>query len=186
MQVVLVAGWSQAGKDTIGGFLSANHGFKRYAFADAVKDAAAKRYGFDRALADTQTGKESVVEPKNFLMPAGRTVRQWVEYHAEERKRVEGADCWAASLAAALLGRSIRPSKVVITDWRFPEELVALQRLLPADTAFFPVRAVRTGQRVSPVASMTEYALSGFPMPQFDALAGQAALLQYLGLSGAA
>jgi hypothetical protein len=186
MQVVLLAGWSNAGKDTLGNYLVANHGFKRYAFADAVKDAAAKRYGFDRALADTHAGKETMVEPKNFLMPAGRTVRQWVTYHAEERKRVEGADCWAASLATTLLSRSIPPSKVVVTDWRFPEELVALQRLLPADTAFFPVRVVRPGQRVSPVASMTEYALSGFPMPQFEATASPAPLLQYLGLPGGA
>jgi hypothetical protein len=185
LHIVLLSGWSGSGKDTIGKLLTTQKGFRRYAFADPVKDQAAKRYGFGRALADTPEGKATVVQPTNFLMPGGRTVRDWVIYHGEERKRIDGAGVWAAAIAARIQADRLEaggsaPYRVVITDWRFPEELVELQRRL-AGAEFWPVRLVRAEQRVSPVGSMTEYSLSGFPMRHFDALADQAALLTYIG-----
>jgi hypothetical protein len=186
LHIVLLSGWSGSGKDTIGRLLTTHKGFKRYAFADPVKDQAAKRYGFERGLADTPEGKETAVPAQNFLMPAGRTVRDWVIHHGEERKRIDGAGVWAAAIAARIQADRLEaggsaPFRAVITDWRFPEELVELQRRLPG-AEFWPVRLVRGGQRVSPVGSMTEYSLSGFPMPGFDALADEKKLFAYLGL----
>jgi hypothetical protein len=175
MKIVLLSGWSQAGKDTLGSILVAEHGFKRFAFADAAKDVAAKQYGFDRALADTQEGKQTVVAPRNFFMPAGRTVRDWVIYVAEEGKKIHGGGVWADAIAdrikgaAAAAAPSFQQKHYVITDWRFPEELVALQKAFP-EAEFYPVRLIRPGQRVSPVGSITEYALSGFPMPSYNVM----------------
>ena len=186
MKLILLSGWSQAGKDTVGARLVADHGFQRFAFADPVKDVAAQQYGFDRALADTQEGKGVVVPPRNFFMPAGRTVREWVIHVGEERKRVHGPGCWAREVAERIKATASFDKRFVITDWRFPEELVALQQALPAGTEFYPVRLVRPGQRVSPVGSMTEYALCGFPMPSYNAHdeADMTAFLQYCGVTG--
>lgn len=186
MKVVLLSGWSQSGKDTVGTRLMLEHGFHRFAFADPVKDVAAQQYGFDRTLADSQEGKASVVAPRNFFMPAGRTVREWVIHVGEERKRVHGGGCWAREIAGRLKATASFDKRFVLTDWRFPEELVALQQALPATTEFYPVRLVRPGQRVSPVGSMTEYALSGFPMPSYDSMNDDdmASLLRYCGVTG--
>ena len=170
MKLILLSGWSQSGKDTVGARLVAEHGFQRFAFADPVKDVAAQQYGFDRALADTQDGKGILVPPRNFFMPGGRTVREWVIHVGEERKKVHGAGCWAREIAERIKTTASFDKRFVITDWRFPEELVALQQALPTDTEFYPVRLVRSSQRVSPVGSMTEYALCGFPMPSYNAM----------------
>ena len=181
MKIVLLSGWSQTGKDTVGTRLCTEHGFQRFAFADPVKDSAAISYGFQRAAADTQEGKASIVPARNFLMPSGRSVRDWIIYHGEERKRVEGADVWAKEIAARISAASSFEKRFVITDWRFPEELVALQRAFPS-ADFYPVRLVRQGQRVSPVGSMTEYSLCGFPMPSFESESEFTALLKYVSL----
>lgn len=181
MKIVLLAGWSKTGKDTVGARLVAEHGFQRFAFADPVKDGAAARYGFDRALADTQEGKDTIVPSQNILMPSGCTVREWVIYHGEQRKRVDGAEVWAQEIAIRIKRATGFEKRFVITDWRFPEELVALQRAFPS-AEFYPVRLVRPGQRVSPVGSMTEYSLSGFPMPSFNSEAEFPELLRYLEL----
>lgn len=170
MKIVLLSGWSGAGKDTVGARLVAEHEFKRYAFADPVKDVAAALYGFDRRLADTQEGKATVVPQRNWLMPAGRTVREWVIQVGEDRKKVHGGGIWAQKIAAQILDAPSFRGRYVLTDWRFPEELVALQEALPQGAEFYPVRLVRPGQRVSPVGSITEYSLSGFPMPTFNAM----------------
>ncbi len=170
MKIILLSGWSQSGKDTLGARLVAEHECKRFAFADPVKDVAASLYGFDRKLADTQEGKVTVVPQRNWLMPAGRTVREWVIQVGEDRKKVHGAGVWAEKIADQILAAPSFRGRYVITDWRFPEELVALQARLPAAAEFYPVRLVRPGQRVSPVGSATEYALSGFPMPAYNAV----------------
>lgn len=186
MKIVLLTGWSQSGKDTLGSRLVAEHEFKRFAFADPVKDAAAALYGFDRRLADTQEGKATPVPPRNWLMPAGRTVREWVIQVGEERKKADGAGIWAEQIAERIMSAPSFRGRYVVTDWRFPEELVTLQRVLPRTAEFYPVRLVRPGQRVSPVGSMTEYALSGFPMPSVNACAAEEgdweALKAYVGL----
>ncbi len=187
MKIVLLSGWSQSGKDTVGSRLVAEHEFKRHAFADPVKDVAAALYGFDRRLADTQEGKATVVPQRNWLMPAGRTVREWVIQVGEDRKKVHGGGVWAKKIAEQILAAPTFRGRYVLTDWRFPEELVALQEALPRTAEFYPVRLVRPGQRVSPVGSATEYALSGFPMPAYNAMdeADIASLLSYCGLTGA-
>ncbi len=182
MKVVLLSGWSQSGKDTVGARLVADHEFQRFAFADPVKDVAASLYGFDRKLADTQEGKATVVPQRNWIMPAGRTVRDWVIQVGEDRKKVHGGGTWAEKIADRILATHSFRRRYVITDWRFPEELATLQARLPPTAEFYPVRLVRPGQRVSPIASTTEYALSGFPMPSYNAVdeADWTALKTYL------
>jgi hypothetical protein len=138
--------------------MSSDPPFKRYAFADAVKDAAAQYFGFPRMLADTEEGKRSELN--------GRTIREWIIYYGEREKNLDGKDVWAKKVAQQILADSA--TNFVITDWRFVEELVALQKELHEVAELYPMRVVNEGQTVSPVASITEYSLLGFPMPQVN------------------
>jgi molybdopterin-guanine dinucleotide biosynthesis protein len=61
MKIILITGWSESGKDTIGEYLTTNHDYVRFAFADEIKYVASQLYGFPRALADTQEGKRTLV-----------------------------------------------------------------------------------------------------------------------------
>jgi hypothetical protein len=185
-KILLLAGWSSAGKDTLGRRLVAGHGFTRFAFADAVKDKAAEIYRFDRGLADTEEGKRSLVPGSDHM-----NIRDALIRFGENEKVAHGKGIWSTRLAEAIAASEA--SRIVVTDWRFPEELVELQRLLGSAGSpltsfspaydFYPLRVTRAGQRVSPVASITEYALSGFPMPTCsDATGGLKDVLEYLGL----
>ncbi len=46
MTVILLSGWSTAGKDTVGSILIRNLNATRMAFADVLKEMVAKEYGF--------------------------------------------------------------------------------------------------------------------------------------------
>lgn len=204
-KILLLTGWSSAGKDTLGQRLVADYrfssvafadggwfgegkgglernlvpeqSFTRFAFADAVKDKAAEIYRFDRRLADTEEGKRQTLP----YIAAGFTVRDALIRYGENEKVAHGKGIWATRLAQAIA--SSTAEYIVVTDWRFPEELVELQRILVNEAEIFPLRVTRPGQRISPVASLTEYALSGFPMPVCsDALGPLEEVLYYLGV----
>lgn len=155
-QIVLLAGWAGSGKDLFGAYLTKNRGYKRYAFADPVKDLVAPAYGLDRASLDTAEGKAATHGP------TGQTVRDLLISYAEE-SRAADPTCWASAIAARILAD--KPPRVVVTDWRHLEEFFALQRAVPAATFYF-LRCTRYGERYSSVPDATEYGLLGFP---FDA-----------------
>lgn len=58
MIVLGISGWKKSGKDTAADFLINNNGFKRIAFADPLKDQAAKTYGIDISCMYDQDKKE--------------------------------------------------------------------------------------------------------------------------------
>ena len=56
-----IAGFARTGKDTIGNYMAGIHNFRKYAFADPIKEAASKMFGvhlndfYDNALSDRET-----------------------------------------------------------------------------------------------------------------------------------
>jgi hypothetical protein len=167
--VVLLSGWSGAGKDTLGALLVANHGFTRFAFADSLKQATADRLGLDVALMHT-------VEGKATPLPDGRTVRQALIDTGTAMRR-EAPMCFVAKVAADIFASKV--PLAVVTDWRLPDEAVGLYSLLQQaasddadrylstpviyDYCFLKVRVNREGQTCSPVADFaTENLLNNF------------------------
>lgn len=61
MKVIAISGWKRSGKDTIAGQLIQEHGFKRVAFADPLKDSVAKEYGIPREHCDDPAFKEAPI-----------------------------------------------------------------------------------------------------------------------------
>jgi hypothetical protein len=150
--ILLLAGWSGAGKDTVADFLVANHGFQKTAFANPLKDEVAKNLSIDRALCDTQEGKRTLVE--------GKPVRQHLIDYGEKVRRIQGMGYWASTLCEN--SPVFDGPKVVISDWRNLFELFEVQKRCPEAT-IVPILVSRSSQLVSPVPDATEYALMGFP-----------------------
>lgn len=110
MKLVMLSGWLKSGKDAVGEHLVRRHGFVRLAFADALKDEVASLHGIRRDLMDTQEGKD--------------VVRDIIIAHGTAR-RAQDPHYWIDAVA-----RKIRHGgwpRVVVTDWRFPNEHDALR-----------------------------------------------------------
>lgn len=61
MKVIAISGWKRSGKDTIAEQLIKEHGFKRVAFADPLKDSVAQEYGIPRSHCDDPAFKEAPI-----------------------------------------------------------------------------------------------------------------------------
>lgn len=61
MKVIAISGYKRSGKDTSAEILVKDHGFKRVAFADVLKDMVAKEYGIPREHCDDPKFKEAPI-----------------------------------------------------------------------------------------------------------------------------
>ena len=160
IKIILLAGWSRSGKDTAADYLCNIHHMKKFAFADAPKIAVAEKYNFPLAWTKTQDGKSLEIQTDS----GKHTVRELIiEYAMCERAKNSFA--WA-EVVAKQIRQSITEgyTQFVISDWRFLDELIGLQKeLYSIKPVIYTVRITRNGQIISPVADKTEYGLLGFP-----------------------
>jgi hypothetical protein len=153
--LVLLAGWSQSGKDSVAKILVESYEFERFAFADPIKEEVATNHTIPLEWCHDQKKKAEL------LGSTGRTLREEIIRVAEEARR-DDPGCWAKKLAQQIQKEIKRGhTKFVISDWRNLEELLTLQRLL--SIKILPVHVVRPTQIISPVPDRTEYSLLGFP-----------------------
>ena len=159
--IILLSGWSQAGKDTAADLLVNIYGFQKFAFAEEPKIATAQKYNFPLQWTMTQPGKALEIRTENGQL---RTVRDLVIEYANA-ERAKNPHVWASSIANKIKESCKgKQKKFVISDWRFIDELVGLQKALQnISPAIYPIQIRRPSQLVSPVADNTEYALLGFP-----------------------
>lgn len=166
MLIVLLRGYSGAGKDTVGSMLVSKHGFRRFAFADGLKQMIALEYGCSLATLHSPEGKKEI---------CAETGESWREVmirvaleakHAERTSAGAGRSARPATPAAdpdvfaglcATEMRMAKPARAVITDWRFPNERDVLKRAFP-DACFVTVEVRR--QDESPVDDESEHALA--------------------------
>ena len=144
--IVLLSGWSGAGKDAAAALLVDEMNFVRLAFADALKMIVSKamdiplNYFHDRELKDE-------IVPGYHLTP-----RQLLLDHAREA-RVSDPDIYSRQIV-----ENIRryPDRYVISDWRYRREYEFLKTELPG------IRILRTRivrPTVIPSADLTEHDL---------------------------
>ena len=148
MLIILLRGYSGAGKDTVGSMLVSKHGFRRFAFADGLKQMIALEYGCSLATLHSPEGK------KEICAETGETWREVMIRVALEAKHTD-ADVFAGLCAAEI--RMAKPARAVITDWRFPNERDVLKRAFP-DARFVTVEVRRHDE--SPVDDESEHALA--------------------------
>ena len=64
-KIVLVAGKAGSGKDTTSDHLVKNHKYKKYAFADTLKEFVCDKYNLEPSLCYTQEGKKTIIKLPN-------------------------------------------------------------------------------------------------------------------------
>jgi hypothetical protein len=128
--IVGISGFIGSGKDTIANHLVNTYNFRRESFASTLKDIVASTFGWNRELLEgsTQQSREwreqEDVWWANRLGIAGLTPRWVLQYWGTDviRKGFHN-DIWIASIENKLRNSN---SNVVISDCRFPNEILAI------------------------------------------------------------
>ena len=155
--ILLLSGWSLAGKDAVAKILVETYDFQRVAFADPVKERVASEQQIP-----LEWCHDHVKKSQPLPNCPERTLRQELIRVGEAERRVNPG-IWA-SLIADKIERAIEEDayQFVISDWRNMAELFTLQKRFP-HAKLLPIRVVRPSQLISPVADPTEYELVSFP-----------------------
>ena len=110
--IVLLSGWLQSGKDTVGNFLVTKYGFKRYAYADALKNELSTKLKFDRGLMDIIQGKNQMVNDM--------TIRQHLITHGQAMRNIDPL-YWVKIVCNKIIIEDY--PRIVITDCRMCNEI---------------------------------------------------------------
>jgi hypothetical protein len=153
MSIIVLRGFSNSGKDYVGQILCDKYNYKRFAFADSLKKIVAKDFNCELEQLHTQEGKLQVCQTD----PSKRTYRQILIDEALRLRKID-TGLFAKYCCQEIYGLDSIPNKIVITDWRYPNELQILIDMFPEYTVT-PVHIVRQGQLQSPVDDISEYHL---------------------------
>lgn len=155
MIIILIKGFSHSGKDFVGNILCEEYGYKRFAFADSLKKLVADKYKCDVNILHSQKGKLETCYD-DYLK---RTYRQILIDEAREMRNVN-PDVFVIHCCEEI--RKIASnSKIVITDWRYENELAVLKYTFP-NAKIHTIHLIRKGQTESPVSDVSEYQLMNY------------------------
>lgn len=153
MLIIFIRGFAGAGKDTLGECFTEHYGFKRFAFADALKEMVSEKYSVDISVLHSQEGKKEVCEVN------GKTWREILISEAAAA-RDKDHDVFAKMTAQAIVASGAR--RIVLTDWRYPNEYTIVRKAFP-DAVITTVHVLRADQDgVSPVIDVSEYLLNDY------------------------
>jgi dephospho-CoA kinase len=118
--IIGLSGYAQTGKDETAKILVREHGFKRLAFADPIRDAV---YGLNPLVEGGQRVADLVDEYGWDVAKGKDEVRRLLQaMGAEVGRKQFGSDFWVV-VAMSQIGTS---TDVVFTDVRFPNEAKAI------------------------------------------------------------
>jgi hypothetical protein len=155
MSIILLRGFSHSGKDFIGQILCDKYGYKRFAFADSLKKIVAKSFGCPLEQLHSQEGKLQVCETDILK----RTYRQILIDEALRLRNID-INTFVNHCCNEIIGPNPEetPEKIVITDWRYPNEISILEQSFPGYKVT-PAHIQRVNQLKSPVDDISEYQL---------------------------
>ena len=154
-QILLLSGYARSGKDSVANLLEEEHGFRRFAFADALKEMVAERTGIPVSLFHSLQ-KDSLIG----LPGSSKTYRDLLIEVADKERAVD-PDIFSRIVAAQI--RESGADRVVISDWRYKREETFLRSWL--DPAIYLVRRGRVVRSsVTPSDTPIEHDLDGEPM----------------------
>jgi hypothetical protein len=152
--IILLRGYSHSGKDFVGEILCKQYGFYRFAFADSLKKIVNKKYGCSLDILHSQEGKLLICENDTEK----RTYRQILLDEALCLKS-DNPDIFAEFCCQEILETT--SDKIVITDWRFPNERDVILKTFPNAT-IHTIKVLRVDQDKSPVNDTSEYLLKNW------------------------
>lgn len=130
--IIGITGFIGSGKDTIADYLVTFKGFRRMSFAEPLKDAMSAIFGWDRELLEGKTiysrqWREQVDPWWAERLQIPHLTPRWAlqQWGTEVGRRAFHDDIWIASVENKL--RNIN-DHVVLSDARFPNELMAIKR----------------------------------------------------------
>jgi hypothetical protein len=153
MSIIVLRGFSNSGKDYVGQILCDKYNYKRFAFADSLKKIVAKDFNCVLEQFHTQEGKLEICQTDS----SKRTYRQILIDEALRLRKID-TGIFAKYCCQEICGLDLQPNNIVITDWRYPNELQILRSMFPEYTVT-PIHIVRNGQLQSPVDDISEYHL---------------------------
>ena len=160
--IIGVCGLIGAGKDTIADYLVNIHGFRRDSFAASLKDAVSAVFGWDRDMLEGRTRSSREWREQRDVWWSERLCREitprWVlQYWGTEVFRNNfHDDIWIASLENKLRQQQ---DDVVISDCRFPNEVLAIRR-----AGGYVIR-VQRGSDPGWFSAVQQHLLTGAPCP---------------------
>lgn len=122
-----VTGALGSGKDTVGAYLVQNYGFRRFGFADLLKESAGALFDVDPGAWNDWKNREDVrVEIRHAGTIRSLSARQFLQrYGTEAHRDVFGYDFWVEQ--ALKFYEPTDFGKYVFTDVRFENEAKAIQ-----------------------------------------------------------
>ena len=121
-----------SGKDTAGNYLVQHHNYKRYAFADPIKEISRHLFSLD----DTQLygGKKNIIDerwnltPRTIFQRLGTEFGHYTIYNLfpELKKTVNTKQLWVTLFELWL--EKNKNEKIVITDVRFGHEIYIIKK----------------------------------------------------------
>lgn len=152
--VVLLSGWAGSGKDAAAAIMVEEMGFRRFAFADALKQDVAEKSGIPLNTFHT-AAKDQPLEILCKTYPTARTPRDLLlECARVERER--DPDIYSGKVIEEIRASGVQ--KAVISDWRYRREHAHIYRELYETMPILTVRITRPG--IHPRSDPSEHDLS--------------------------
>lgn len=161
MKIILLSGWAGSGKDTVADYLVSYHGFKKFAFANPLKDLASELFGFPRELANSQEGKRQVWR----VGSEKKTIRQILLDIARIDKSRFGNDIYANSIMKQI-AKEPTNSNIVISDTRYLNEIGVIRDFAKMNNHTLHVWRINR-QTSSPVDDISEHILDTYKADAF-------------------
>ena len=130
MNIIGLVGFAGSGKDTIANILAIDFRFKKLAFADPLKDAAAIIFDWPRYLLEGDTEPSRAFRERPDPYWSEKLGKPFTPRMALQQLGTEGCrnvfhdDIWVLNLEK----RITQHEKVVVTDVRFPNEIDSIIR----------------------------------------------------------
>ena len=145
--LVMISGWARVGKDAAASLMTDEMGFRRLAFADALKEVVAKTTGLPIEAFHLAT-KDTALEKPCKAYPSAKTPRDLLLQHAAAA-RAKNPDIYAAQVAEKMIETETPVNRFVISDWRYKREYDYLRREFP-DYQILRIRICRAGITANP------------------------------------
>jgi hypothetical protein len=160
MIIILLRGFSNSGKDFVGNIIINQYGYKGFSFSDSLKKIVSEKYNIPLELLYSQEGKKMIYN--NNITYRQLLINEALKLKENEpdifAKRCSDTINMHSINMHSINMHSINMHRIVITDWRFNNELDVVKQYFP-NARIIPVHVIRTNQIKSPIDDISEYHL---------------------------